>query len=187
MGWCLLVQNLTMKRVKHMILSVSATPLSTPCSLSSPWCWTKMLSLRLLCCTQSYTKTFWRYLMNSLLAVLPCDIKKNTLNTACVFSPQGRPLSFKTFLIWVLISIYQGNEEFHWISELVTAAVGGRDSPQWPKKQSNYYLRIMQTYQLDLGRHTASFSVAWYESQRPFFWISWIYYYLRTLFDKRPG
>lgn len=37
-----------------------------------------------------------------------------------VFSPQGRPLSFKTFLIWVLISIYQGKEE----SESVTAAVG---------------------------------------------------------------
>lgn len=37
-----------------------------------------------------------------------------------VFSPQGRPLSFKTFLIWVLISIYQGKEEF----ESVTAAVG---------------------------------------------------------------
>lgn len=28
-----------------------------------------------------------------------------------LFSPQGRPLSFKTFLIWVLISIYQGEEE----------------------------------------------------------------------------
>lgn len=27
-----------------------------------------------------------------------------------VILPQGRPLSFKTFLIWVLISIYQGKD-----------------------------------------------------------------------------
>lgn len=30
----------------------------------------------------------------------------------CLFFPptQGRPLSYKTFLIWVLISIYQGKK-----------------------------------------------------------------------------
>lgn len=33
-----------------------------------------------------------------------------TANMMSSFFPQGRPLSFKTFLIWVLISIYQGKE-----------------------------------------------------------------------------
>lgn len=37
------------------------------------------------------------------------------------FSSQGRPLSFKTFLIWVLISIYQGkNESVSDVNETIT-------------------------------------------------------------------
>lgn len=34
----------------------------------------------------------------------------NLMSCSTVFFQQGRPLSFKTFLIWVLISIYQGKE-----------------------------------------------------------------------------
>lgn len=45
-------------------LSFSAIPLSTPCSLSSPWCWTKMLSQRSQCYTQSCTKISWRWLIS---------------------------------------------------------------------------------------------------------------------------
>lgn len=37
-----------------------------------------------------------------------------------LFSPQGRPLSFKTFLIWVLISIYQGEEETFALKEQIS-------------------------------------------------------------------
>lgn len=72
------MQNLTMKDFNQFVhvtfylgsihhtqfLSVSAIPLSTPCSLSSPWCWTKMLSQRLPCYTQSCIRIFWRYLVN---------------------------------------------------------------------------------------------------------------------------
>jgi len=32
---------------------------------------------------------------------------------------QGRPLSFKTFLIWVLISIYQGKQEMRLFYHMV--------------------------------------------------------------------
>lgn len=35
----------------------------------------------------------------------------NLMSCSTVFFQQGRPLSFKTFLIWVLISIYQGKEQ----------------------------------------------------------------------------
>lgn len=92
-------------------LSVSATPPSTPCSLSSLWCWTKMLSQRLPCYTQSYTKIFWRYL--TVVLILNDPVQTNVINKThgkcnVCFCSQGRPLSFKTFLIWVLISIYQG-------------------------------------------------------------------------------
>lgn len=103
----------------HMNLSVSATPLSTLCSPSSPWCWTKMLSPRLPCYTQNCTKISWRYLMN--VHTLTVTVQLNIIYRniygkwwiwcSTVFFPQGRPLSFKTFLIWVLISIYQGKEE----------------------------------------------------------------------------
>lgn len=37
-----------------------------------------------------------------------------------LFSSQGRPLSFKTFLIWVLISIYQGEEETLIVKEQIS-------------------------------------------------------------------
>lgn len=123
-SWYISLLNPTMKCVKlfssgacsphweHMILSVSAIPLSTQCSLSSLWCWTKMLSQKLPCYIQSYTKICWRYL--TVVHVLNVTVQPHIINkihmknTMFFFFPQGRPLSFKTFLIWVLISIYQG-------------------------------------------------------------------------------
>lgn len=34
-----------------------------------------------------------------------------SIDRAAPLSPQGRSLSFKTFLVWVLISIYQGKTD----------------------------------------------------------------------------
>lgn len=45
-------------------LCVSGTPPSTPCFPFSPWCWTKMWSRKLPCCTQNSTKISWRYFIN---------------------------------------------------------------------------------------------------------------------------
>lgn len=52
-----------------------------------------------------------------------CIKRDDVRLTSDVFPPQGRPLSFKTFLIWVLISIYQGKGQsmqtyrvIHWCS-----------------------------------------------------------------------
>ena len=96
-------------------LSLSVTPLPTPCSLSSLWCWTKMSSQKLPCCTQNYIKIYWRYLMNAhTAAIRHCTVCYRAIwgYDVFFFFSQGRPLSFKTFLVWVLISIYQGKRVY---------------------------------------------------------------------------
>lgn len=89
----------------------AATPPSTPCSPSSPWCWTKTSSRKSPCCTLNCTKISSRYLATSGV-FYSRGAYRNENQVSDVSPPQGRPLSFKTFLIWVLISIYQGKTQF---------------------------------------------------------------------------
>lgn len=82
----------------------SATPPSTPCSRSSPWCWTKMWSQRSPCCTQNCTKIFWRYLIN-VYTLLQCSqvwitetccMKSDEYEVLFYFSlPTGSPAVFQ--------------------------------------------------------------------------------------------
>lgn len=83
--------------------------LSTPCFLYSPWSWTKMWSQKWPCSTQSFIRTSLRF--NPIFLIFGFDSFPSLefkQVTTCLSLFQGRSLSFKTFLIWVLISVYQG-------------------------------------------------------------------------------
>lgn len=54
---------------------------------------------------------------------LSCGSPHDLLVALCCLtflSPQGRPLSYKTFLIWVLISIYQGKDSSQLLPRALT-------------------------------------------------------------------
>lgn len=115
--WCQHVPHLHL----NTALFRAGMPPCTPCSLCSPWFWTRMWSQRWLCSTQSFIKTSPR--CSAPFTSFSSSYHVNTqyvsfMGVVSLF--QGRSLSFKTFLIWVLISVYQGKAHIHTFYRLYT-------------------------------------------------------------------
>lgn len=80
---------------------------------------------------------FWRkqagclvWLVEGSLTVAHALDEPRTLARSVFLSLiQGRPLSYKTFLIWVLISIYQGKDGWKHLLSYALALAPGSTSP----------------------------------------------------------